>query len=151
MKIRSSLLFGIGVLMVVPLGYFVYDRIEFVRTARQTAGVVEEVTRQNSSCGRKRTRHACTKYEATLRYEVQGAQYRIFVAAGSSRGHDRPISHAYYAIGARDVVAYDPRRPGRAYRDRFWDIWGAPLITFLFQIGTFVASFHEREKNRSYS
>jgi hypothetical protein len=151
MKINSSFYLGFGVLLIVPLGYFLYDRTEFVSTARQTSGVVEQVTRQNTSCGRKRSRHACTKYEATLRYEVQGAQYRISVPAGSSRGHNQPISHASYAIGAREVVAYDPRRPHRAYRNKLWDIWGAPLMTFFVQIGAFIAGFNDREKKRGYS
>ena len=150
MKIRNGFFFGLSLLLILPLGYFLYDRMEFVRTARETSGTVEQVTSENTSCGRKRTRHACTKYRATLRYDVQGTQYRITVPAGRSRGHNQPISHAQYAVGGRDVVVYDPRRPGRAYRDRVWDIWGAPLITFFVQIGSFLAGFTERQKERRY-
>lgn len=150
MKIKNSAYLGVSLLLILPLGYFLHDRLEFVRAAQQTEGTVEQVTSENSSCGRKRSRHACTKYEATLRYQVQGSQYRISVSAGRSRGHNQPISHANYAVGGREIVAYDPRRPGRAYRDKLWDIWGAPLITFLVQIGAFVASFTERQKNNRY-
>lgn len=150
MKIQSRLLFGISLLLVLPLGYFVFDRIEFVRTAQHTSGIIEHVTGTNDRCGRKRSRHDCTMFRATLRYDVQGSQYRINVSAGNARGHDQPVSRSNYTIGAQEFVAYDPRRPSRAYRDKLWDVWGAPLVALFIQIGTFVASFAEQRRERPF-
>jgi hypothetical protein len=146
MKIKSGFLFGLSLLLTLPLGYFLYDRIEFVRTAQRINATVEDIWASNDRCGRKRARYACTKYQARLRYEVQGGQYRLSVSAGQSRGHNQPISRAEYRIGGTDVVAYDPRKPSRGYRDRTWDIWGAPVVTFFIQIAAFVGSFSEQRK-----
>lgn len=148
MKVKNGFFFGLSLLLLLPLGYFIYDRIEFVRTARKTSAIVEQVTGRNDSCGRKRARYACTKFQATLRYEVRGNQYRITAPAGSTRGLDQPASRASYRIGGAEVVAYDPRKPSRGYRDMLWDIWGAPLVTFFVQFGTFVASFSDRRDHK---
>jgi len=146
MKVQSRFLFGFSLLLFLPLAYFLYDRVEFVRTAAHTSGVVERVTGTNDRCGRKRSRHNCTRFRALVRYDVQARPYFIDVSAGTARGPNQPISRSMYSIGSRERVAYDPRRPSRAYRDKVWDIWGAPLITFFIQIGTFVASFSEQRK-----
>src|SRR5687768_6978418 len=66
MKVKNGFFFGLSLLLLLPLGYFIYDRIEFVRTARKTSAIVEQVTGRNDSCGRKRARYACTKFQATL-------------------------------------------------------------------------------------
>jgi len=146
MKVKSWLLFGIGVLLVVPLAYFVYDRVQFVLTAQSVTAVVDRVTSENDRCGRRRSRHNCTKYRATLSYEVQARRHHISVSAGTQRGHNQPISRANYRSGDRVSVKYDPARPARAYRNTFWDIWGAPIFTFFAQIAVFVASFAEQRR-----
>jgi hypothetical protein len=148
MKVQSSFMFGVSLLLFLPLAYFLYDRFEFVRTAEHTIGVVERVIGENDRCGRKRRRHNCTVFTAVLRYEVKARPYSIEVSAGKARGHNQPISRSLYSKGSRERVAYDPRQPTRAYRDKLWDIWGAPLITFFIQIGTFVSSFTENRKRR---
>lgn len=142
--------FIISLALCLPLGYFLIDRISFVQVAQRTSGVVEDVWGHNGSCGRKRSRHDCTRYDARLRYQTSAGQYRIVVSAGSARGHNQPVSRARYAVGAREIVAYDPRNPARAYRNKLWDIWGTPLVTFFVQICTFLASFSERKKERRY-
>jgi hypothetical protein len=81
-----------------------------------------------------------------VHYEVKARPYFIAVPAGKTRGRDQPISRALYSVGSRERVAYDPRQPTRAYRDKLWDIWGTPLVIFFIQIGTFVASFSEQRK-----
>ena len=150
MTIKNGFFFVVSVVLLLPLGYFIVDRIQFVSTSQQTSGVVEQLTGKSDRCGRKRSRHDCTKFRATLRYEVQGTQYRIDVSAGSARGHDQPISYADYRVGQTEIVAFDPSQPTRAYRNKLWDIWGVPIATFFFQIASFVAGISERRKDKRF-
>ena len=150
MTIRNGFFFVISVVLLLPLGYFVVDRVQFVSSAQRVHGVVDHVTARNERCGRKRSRHNCTKFRALLTYEVQSRQYQIEVSAGSSRGHNQPTSYADYRIGQLERVAFDPSQPSRAYRDKLWDIWGAPIATFLFQVAAFVAGISERRKDKRF-
>jgi hypothetical protein len=146
MKVKSPLFFWIALLLFLPLAYFVFDRIHFVVTARPVSAEVSRVTSQNDRCGSRRSKYNCTKYYATLRYEVQGRWHQISVSAGRQRGHNQPLSGARYRSGDREAVKYDPRQPWRAYRNTLWDIWGAPLMTFFMQIAMFVASFSDKRR-----
>ncbi len=146
MKDKNPFYFWLAVLLFIPLGYFVIDRTDFILTSQQTWGTVERITSKNDRCGRKRTRYKCTKYHATLPYEVDGRQYRISVTAGTARGHNQLKDLADHRMGERARVMYDPRAPTRAYRDAMWDIWGAPIATFLMQIAAFVASIRDRRR-----
>lgn len=58
------------------------------------------------------------------------------------------ISQAKHLVGQQVPVAYDPDRPGRAYRDSFWDIWGAPLMTFFVQLFAFFGGFSEKRRDK---
>jgi hypothetical protein len=150
MKIKNGVFFGISLLLILPLAYFLFDRVKFLTSAQQTYGVVQQLRAENDRCGRKRSRHNCTKFRAMLSYDVQGRQYQIEVSAGSTRGHNQPVSYADYGVGQTEVVAFDPRQPSHAYRNKLWDIWGAPIATFLIQIATFVASINERRKDKRF-
>lgn len=147
MKVRNGFLFALAVLMTFPLAYFVTDRIDFVRSSKKTPGTVQDVRAHNDRCGGRKRRYDCTKFTATLRYNVDEGTYQIDVSAGSVRGHDRPISAADHRFHEQVQVAYDSRQPSRAYRDTLWDIWGAPLITFFVQICMLFGGFTEKRRD----
>jgi hypothetical protein len=146
MKIRNSLYFTIAVCLVIPLGYFLIDRTQFVLTAQGTMGTIQGVTATNTRCGRKASKHNCTKFNATLKYEVNGSPYWLEVTAGKARGHDQPKTLADYRIGDSVQVAYDPNNPNRGYRNALWDIWGAPILTFFLQIAMFFGGMKEEQR-----
>jgi hypothetical protein len=146
MKVKNQIVFVIALLLTIPLVYFLVDRTAFVLKAQKTTATVHDIAGRNDLCGRRASKRACTKFDATLSYVVNGSEYRIRVAAGSTRGHDQPISHADYVDGQSETVAYDPRKPQRAYRDAVWDIWGAPILAFLCQVAAFVSSFSEKKR-----
>lgn len=145
MKVKNQFVFVVALLLTVPLAYFLVERTAFVLKAQKTTATVHDIVGRNDRCGRRSSR-ACTKFDATLSYVVNGSDYRIRVEAGTMRGHDQPVSAAKYVDGQSETVAYDPRKPHRAYRDALWDIWGAPILTFLCQIAAFVSSFTEKKK-----
>jgi Protein of unknown function (DUF3592) len=146
MKVKNQFVFVCALLITVPLVYFLVDRTTFVVSARKVTATVESIAGSNDRCGRRRSKHNCTKFNATLHYIVDSANYYLRVSAGSARGHDQPISRSDYAAGQSETVAYDPDKPQRAFRDTTWDIWGAPIATFLCQIAAFVASFAEKKR-----
>lgn len=147
MRVKQPFFFWVGVLITLPLVYFLADRIHFVHSARAVMSTVENVRGENSRCGGKRRRN-CTKFYAQLSYRVDEMRYRLEVSAGSTSGHNQSISNAKHYRNQLVPVAYDPRRPQRAYRDAFWDIWGAPLGTFFVQLFAFAGGFSEKRRDR---
>jgi hypothetical protein len=148
MKVKQPLWFWIGVLITLPLAYFVFNCVEFLWSSQKVLSTVENVWGENASCsqGRRRARKPCTKFHARLDYVVNGMTYDIYVSAGQSDGHDQPISQARHSLRERVPVVYDPRTPRRACRDTFWDIWGAALMTFFVQLFAFVGGFSEKKR-----
>ena len=147
MRARSPFYFWIIVLLCIPLIYFVIDRTYFEIVALETTGTVERIWGRDDRCGTKRRRYDCTKFTAAVRYEVQGAEYGIDVSAGTARGHGEPISQSDYRVGGGVMIAYNPRKPGHAYRNTFWDIWGAPVLTFFMQICAFFGGLKEKRES----
>jgi hypothetical protein len=143
--VRNLWLFVVSmVLVVVVLGYGL-ERLVFLAGAERTTGEVTQLSSVNGRCGGKRKR-PCTKYYADVAYVVRETTYTVNVPAGNVRGHDRPLNHAQYEVGNPVAVVYSRRRPGRAYRDAFYDIWGGPLMFLFAQIGTLLGSFTERRR-----
>ena len=141
----TRLYLWVAALLTLPLLYFLIDRIDFVWSSKTVMSTVENVRGENDTCGGKR-KYRCTRYYAMLQYDVDDATYRIEVGAGRERGYDQPLELANHRVGQAVQVAYDPSKPARAYRDTFWDIWGAPLITFFLQICAF---FGNKKEERS--
>jgi hypothetical protein len=150
MKVRDPICFFIGLLLFVPLLYFLLDRTIFVVTADRAMGTVETVRAENGRCGR-RPRHDCTRYEAVVRYMVQSRDHRIAVGAGSEKGLDQPLASAYYAPDDLVMIAYSRRNPQRAYRDEVADIWGTPIVTFIAQLALFFSAFFGRNVDLGFS
>ena len=142
--IKQPILFVIGILIVPVLGYFVYDRIMFVSRAVKTSGIVESLSAVSDTCGSKKSRYPCTKFYAELSFSSGGSErHQLTVSAGSVRGRGRSTSEANYRKGDSVPVVYDPKDPKTAYRDSFMDVWGAPFMTFIFQIAFFFGSLFE--------
>lgn len=142
----SRIFFWVAMSLTLPLLYFVVDRSVFVWSSQPVASTVESISAENDRCGSRKRRYRCTKFSATLKYRVDGVTYSIVASAGSARGHDRPSSEARHHIDEQVRVIYDVRTPARAYRDMFWDIWGAPVLNVIIQVCAFIASLSERQR-----
>jgi formylglycine-generating enzyme required for sulfatase activity len=140
MKIKNWFYLCIALVLCPLLAGVVIDRAHFAVVSSATAGVVVVVTARNDRCGGRRSRYACTKFSATLRYEARGSSYFIDVSAGRVRGHDQPVSLSDYRVGQHEKVSYNPRKPSEAYRNTFWDIWGEPVGIFFLQICAFLGA-----------
>lgn len=145
MKKGKRAYFWVIVVLCVPLVYFLVDRIDFVWSSEKVMGTVEDVRAHNGTCGGKH-KYSCTKYDATLGYRVNDVDYRIEVEAGRKRGRDHPVTFADHRVGDAVQVAYDSRKPERAYRNTWWDIWGMPFLVFMFQIAAFFGNQKERDR-----
>ena len=145
--VKNKLLFVVSMALVLVVLGFVADRVVFLVRAEHATGEVTELSSYNTTCGRKRSRHACTQFRAHVRYTVNDEERSLDVSAGSSRGNNRPLSEANYARGSKVPVLYTPRNPNQAYRDTFFDVWGAPLMAFFPQIATLVGAFSEKRRS----
>jgi hypothetical protein len=150
--IKQPVFAGIaGVLFLIFAGY-VINRLIFINNSERTTGIVENITGSNSRCrsGRK-SRHNCTKFNATIRFNPlnESKEYRLELSAGSSRGHNQPISDASYQIGESVPVVYDPDAPDNVYLDSFYGLWATPIYLFVLQIISFVSSLMEPRRRQS--
>ena len=143
--VKNKLLFAVSMVLVVVVLGFVVERVTFLMRAEHAVGEVTELSSSNGRCGGKH-KYNCTTFRANVRYSVNGEDRDLDVSAGSSRGHNRPLSDANYVRGSKVPVLYNPRNRNQAYRDTFFDVWGAPLMAFVAQISMFFGSFSERRR-----
>jgi preprotein translocase subunit SecF len=137
-----------GVCLLVVL-WLVADRTMFLWSAEETIGTVVELSGRNERCGRRRTRHSCTKFSAQVQYASQrGSTHTLQISAGSARGHNQPVSRARVRKDGPVSVVYAPDQPTRAYENTLFGVWGAPLWAGLAQIATFLGSLTEGRKRR---
>jgi len=145
--IKSFPLFIISLLVVPVFLWLLVDRIQFVARAERVEGRVEEVRASNSSCGRRKSRRPCTKFNATISFVSNGGRWSSFrTEIGSARGHDQPLSRAPSRPGDGVPVLYDPTDISKACRDYFMDKWGAPLLALIFQVCTLLGSLTEKRR-----
>jgi hypothetical protein len=146
---RPFLLVVAAVLLLASAGLFV-ERALFALRAQKTAGNVIAVDAANDRCGsRRRSRHPCTKFTATVQFSTTKGEVRTHaVSAGSRRGYDQPPSSATLHEGDPVRVLYDPRSPSRAYRDSTGELWGAPLACGAGAALSAVSSFFTPRRRR---
>ena len=79
--------------------------------------------------------------------ELQSAsgQQSSRIAAGYTKDYGQPLSKAFFQPGDRIPVFFDPNRPEKICRDKFWDLWGPSLSLFLFAIFIFWGSVRNPE------
>jgi hypothetical protein len=135
------------VLAVVAVGAGI-DRALFVARAQKTAGNVVAVSATNDRCGsRRRSRYECTKFSAAVEFATsRGATATHHMYAGSSRGHDGPVSKATVHPGDVVPIVYDPKDPERSYEDRTQAIWGFPGGSALLAALMFLMSLTDRRR-----
>ena len=143
MTVQNELFFRAAMVLLLVVGYVVVDRSVFLIRAERTIGDVTRVWGSSGRCGSRRNRHNCTKYQAAVQFSAGTSRQSLTVSAGTARGRGRPITEARYRVGHRIPVVFNPRRPTRAYRYSFWDIWRAPVALFVFQLSLLAASFRE--------
>ena len=141
-----------GIFLIVAIG-FAINRVMFILNSKKTTGTVVSVTGSNHTCssGSKRNRHTypCTQYSATIEFIPEGlAKHDFSVGAGSSRGYDRPIQNASLRTGENLPVIYNSKDPNEVYRDTLFDVWGAPIMALVAQIGSLFASLSEPRRRR---
>lgn len=134
-------------LLVVALGLAV-ERMMFLSRAQTTVGHVVDVKAENTRCGRRRSRHACTRFSADVEYRINdGAPRRITLSAGRKRGHSQPVSAARHPPGSSVRLVYDPRNTQRIYRDTKGDVFGGPLLSLFLSLGAGAGGLKQRGKD----
>ncbi len=157
--IKSVFLFFVSVILFLVGCGFLVQRIAFLSKAEKVVGQVSNVASENDRCsssrrrrrgGSSRTYYDCTKFQAEISFNTLSGQYSSFVvSAGTSRGHNQPLSLASYRNGDPVPVLYDPKDLSTACRDSFMDKWGTPFMVFLFQFATMIGSvFGVRARRR---
>ena len=130
-------------LLFAGIGYASH-RALFLSRAEETVGEVVKLSASNDRCGGRRNRYDCTKFEAEVEFFINDNSYLLDVSAGQSRGHDQPLVFANYSRGSQVPIVYDPRHPETAFRNEFGDLWGGPIVTFVFQIVAFIAGYRKQ-------
>lgn len=148
MSIKQPFIFGLGVIAGAFFLYFLCDRVWFLAHADRTTGEVVSVSKHNATCGRRRARYSCTKYDALVDYQAEGSHHRLEVTAGTKRGRNQPKSYSRYRVGADVPIVYLRGKPREAYRDEFSDVWGAPLIALLFQLAGMLGGMQEERRGK---
>lgn len=133
----------LSIVLLLVVGYFVVDRINFLSSAERTTGKVISLSSHNDRCGGRRSRYACTKYDATVRFSAGGQGYSYSIGAGSARGYDKPTNLADRKVGQSVATVYNPKNPKEVYEDTFMGVWGLPFMIFIGQIISFFVSFTE--------
>ena len=150
MTIHNKPAFVISMIAAAVMLYFVGDRVWFLRHAERTTGSVIALQASNERCGSRRSRYDCTRFHANVAFFVRDDEHRLFVDAGSARGHNRPLTGAKYRVASTVNVVFSAANPAHAYRDTWWDVWARPAIAFLAHLVMLVVSFIEprRSPNR---
>ena len=115
----------------------------WVARAERTIGEVTSVTAYNARCKSKHSRYSCTQFSAVISYMVNEVPYSLRVGAGHARDHNRPTTLAKHRVGQRVKMIFDPHRPASAFRNTFYDLYGAGALFFLMHLSLLVASFRE--------
>lgn len=136
-----------ALLLVVAIGFAV-RQASFLMTADRTTGTVTRVDGRNTSCGSKRNRHSCTRFDSVVRYDVNGQPYFLTVDSGSARGYDQPESRASHPQGSGVRIVYSKSNPSRAYRDSFFDVWFGPLASAGGAVASALGSLSEGRRRR---
>lgn len=147
--IKQPWLLAIAALLVVVAIGFALRQASFLMTADRTTGTVTRVDARNSTCGSKRNRHSCTRFDAEVRFDVNGRSFDFTVDAGSVRGSNQPKSRASHPEGSQVKVVYSKSNPNRAYRDSFFDVWFAPIASAAGAVASALGSTSEGRR-RSY-
>ncbi len=133
------------VLFLLGLGISA-QRGMFLLTAERTSGTVSAIHGHNGRCGSKNNHYDCTEYQADVKYtSTKQEEAVIQVSAGSTRGHDQPMSHASLAVGAAVPVIYSKKDIKYAFRDSFFDLWALPIGS-LFGSGVFFLGAFARRR-----
>lgn len=121
-----------AVLFLVGAGFSI-KRAVFLMGAERTAGVVQQLHASNGTCGSKNSKYDCTKYSGDVRFTAKsGGEGFLSVEAGQARGYNQPVSRASRQPGSQVPVVYSPKDLKNAFHDTFFNLWGAPLGTFMF-------------------
>lgn len=152
MNVRRNL-FLLSILLLVVAFWLGVTRVLFLAQAERTVGTVKDVYGENARCGRgrRRRRSDCTKFYAWIHFQAVGTESRLRVKAGSTRGHDQPVTFAEYRVGDSVPVLFDPSNPWKAIRDRFWDKWGATGAVLVIGLFSYVGFLREEDTGQIIS
>lgn len=147
--IKQPVMFFISLALLAGAVIYGIERLHFLSTASRTTGEVTGISAENSRCGGRRHRYACTKFQADVAFRAEdGERYTMTIGAGSTRGRDASKALASRRRGDDVKVVYDPGKPTKAYEDSTMGVWGGPLMTLFAQIITFFSSLTEPRRRR---
>jgi hypothetical protein len=146
MTIHVPFAFKTGIVLVVGALMLVGYRGWQLANADWVGGRVQQLVARNERCGTKQ-RRPCTRFAATVSYEVGGRPYWLEEPAGSASEHNRPVTLASLRIGDTVEVAYDPAEPGDHYNGG-WHV--TPMIAVVAGIGGIALVFLGLKKPREF-
>lgn len=151
--IKSPLWLVFSVIALAACLYLAATRYAFLQTAEYTTGQVSSVIANNSrcsrKCGKRCTRHYdCTKFSAHVSFlSAKGETGHLAIGAGTSSGHNQPISRATYQVGRPVDVAYDPNDINNCLQNSFMSLWGPSVIALVVAGILFFISLLEPKKS----
>jgi hypothetical protein len=148
--IKQPVYFYISLVLLAVAAWFGGDRLLFLKSAQHVTGTVSYITSINSSCGRRYTRHSCTKFSAVVGYSPAGQSqaYSIILPAGRARGDSQPLSLATLHPGGRVAIVCNPKHPAEAYEDSLSGVWMTPIYIMFFQVCFLLTGLTEPRSRR---
>lgn len=152
--IKNKASLYIAIILIIPLLYFITDRIQLIQVWKHVIWKVEKVISYNDRCSRrsgKRTiYYDCTKYTATVWFDTLPPPPSIHstfeLSWWSERWRDQPISYSSRQEWDPTRVIYDPNKISRVYEDTIWWIWWVPIMNFIIQINFLFWAFSEKKR-----
>jgi hypothetical protein len=139
----------VSLALLVVIAGFIVERCIFLYNAERAIGRVIAVDSHNGTCGHRRSRYACTEFDATVEFSTRmAARYTLEISAGTARGYDQPLSRASRRVSDGVWVVYNPNKPTKAYEDSVWGVWGMPIVLALFQLTSLLVSISEPKGKR---
>lgn len=152
-EIKNKVGLVIAWLILIPLAYLVYDRLQLLYVGERVVGVVENIWVSNGDCesgGYRGSRtYSCTRYDAIIGFETKPPTvHRTHILSWwSKNGHNQPISYSSRQVGDATKIIYDPEKASRIYENTIWGIWSIPLIIFFFLLAFVVSALTEDRKD----
>lgn len=151
MKLMIGLI-GAGLAWLVAAAFYVQETA-FQLTATRATATVDLVEGTNGSCGSRKHRYDCTRFDANLSFVARSSSgdtqyYRITVDAGSDRGRDRSISLADLRVGDKVEVLYDADDPAAAIVNTSDELHQKSRGAALFGIVSLVAGVAPSRRRR---
>lgn len=136
------LLFGMFVVfsMIASIWFWNHSKVAVAE--------IDSITAHNSMCGRY-NQHACTKFNADIKYQVGQNLFRNNIDVGQVDGHDASVTQAEFALREKIEIRYDAKAPLYVSRNSTFGVFKWPIIGVVATAYMFtVVSFKRKRRRR---